>query len=334
MVVVYPCLLTPCGCCLADAGTSQLYASSQDHGFSTSRGKLPPLQRTSSRGHMTSDSRSSLSTSRSPSSSSLSLTSRSCISSVSEEPWVGDPEAISSVRRPRRTRLKLRLDQTFSRSHSLKERAGASAGGKTGLSRSHSLRGSVASLDSVSCGSSPLSGSQTSGVFSRAGGLADTPTQLVRSVDCMSEGLAAVDTTAKSRRTRSLKIRTRGRPTEPDELARHASTSSLRDYAGSPETRSSVWTNESTPEPPDETSPSISRRRSNLQVVVPGGSFQPTPPPSPKPSLLSPNTPMAAPSYPLGALRVPSPTLHPDGPSRRHLFSPATSPSTSPKPDV
>ena len=330
MIVVCPCLLTPCGCCLADAGTSQLSSFSPDHGFSTSRGKLPPLQRTSSRGHVTSDSRSSLSASRSPSSSTLSLASRSCISSVSEEPWLGDPEAISSVRRPRRTRLKLRLDQTFSRSHSLKERAGVSAGGKTGLSRSHSLRGSVASLDSASRGSSPLS-SQASGVFGRAGGLADTPAQLVRSVDCMSEGL---DTTAKSRRTRSLKIRSRGRPSEPDELARHASTNSLRDYAGSPETRSSVWTAESTPEPPNETSPGIGRRRTNLQVAVPGGSFQPTPPPSPKPSLLSPNTSMASPSYPLGALRVPSPTLHTDGPSRRHFFSPAASPSTSPKPDV
>ena len=312
-----------------------MYSSSSDYGFSTSKGKLPPLQRTSSRGHLVSDSQSSINMSRSASSSSLSLSTKGCISSVSEEPWVGDPEAISSVRRPRRTRLKLRLDHTFSRSSSLKESAGH--GGRSALTRSHSLRESAGSLDSTIRCNSPLSYSQhqTSSVFCMSGSLTDAPCQLVRSIDCISEDLAGVDLAAKSKRTRSLKIRSRGRQTAV--LARHASTNSLRDYTGSPETRSSVWTAESTPELPVESSPTgsiIHRRKTKLQLMLPGSTFQPTPTTSPKPALLSPTTPLCAPlnCLPLGAHRLQSPGGFPDGPSRRHFGSPVR--PLAPKPDV
>ena len=233
----------------ADDGSPQLriHLTSADHGFSTSKGKLPPLLRTSSRGHLASESRTGSTMNRSASSSSLLLSARGSPGRASEEPWVGDPEAISSVRRPRRTRLNLRLDHTFSRSSSLKEGVGGRCRSRSALTRSHSLRESACSVASTSRGSSPLSYTQypTSSAFCS---LKRTPCQFIGSIDSISEDLANIDLAAKSRRTRSLKVRGRGRQTLV--LERHASTSSLRDYVGSPGTRSSVWTDESKPERP------------------------------------------------------------------------------------
>ena len=235
----------------ADDGSPQLrlHLTSADHGFSTSKGKLPPLLRTSSRGHLASESRTGGSTmNRSASSSSLLLSARGSPGRASDEPWVGDPEAISSVRRPRRMRLNLRLDHTFSRSSSLKEYVGGRYRSRSRLTRSNSLRESACSVASTSRGSSPLSCTQypTSSAFCS---LKKAPCQFIGSIDSISEDLANIDLAAKSRRrTRSLKLRGRGRQTLV--LERHASTSSLRDYAGSPDTRSSVWTDESKPERP------------------------------------------------------------------------------------
>ena len=232
----------------ADDGSPQLrlHLTSADHGFSTSKGKLPPLLRTSSRGHLASESRTTMN--RSASSYSLLLSARGSPGGrASEEPWVGDPEAISSVRRPRRMRLNLRLDHTFSRSSSLKENVGGRYRSRSALTRSHSLRESACSVASTSRGSSPLSYTQypASSAFCS---LKKAPCQFIGSIDGISEDLANIDLAAKSRRTRSLKVRGRGRQTLI--LERHASTSSLRDYVGSPDTRSSVWTDESKPERP------------------------------------------------------------------------------------
>ena len=194
----------------ADGGTSQLHLTSADHGFSTSKGKLPPLQRTSSRGHLVSESRTDATMNRSASSSSLLLSARG------------------------------------SRSSSLKESMGVAGGRcRSALTRSHSLRESACSVASTSRGSSPLSYTQypTSSAFYS---LKRAPCQFIGSIDCISEDLANIDLAAKSRRTRSLKLRGRGRRTLA--LERHASTGSLRDYVGSPQTSSLVWTDETKPE--------------------------------------------------------------------------------------
>ena len=57
--------------------------------------------------------------------------------------WVGEPEAISSIRRPRRSVSQLKRDQALSRSQSLKDGAYASGTGLSppqSIQRSHSLR--------------------------------------------------------------------------------------------------------------------------------------------------------------------------------------------------
>lgn len=137
-----------------------------------------------------------------------------------KEVWVGDPEAIQSVRRPRKTLAQQRLDNLLNRVDSQKDATKSTIQHWKALKRSQSLKERKA-VESTS----------SSSVFSRSRSLKENAR--TKAMNTMTETLSELDLSNGRRGKRSFRNKTR--------LSVQSSTSTLRDYSSSPETKSGVW---------------------------------------------------------------------------------------------
>ena len=183
--------------------------------------------------------------------------------------WAGDPEAISSVRRPRRTAAQLRLGYALSRSQSLKEGGGckkqnaasssslappppAAGARKSSISRSHSLREATQSNVSSSSHSWRRAHSLKENTSLKEAAVANTSSVTLELSALELGGGRDSKLSSKSRQKRFKKKRPR----------RHTTTCAL---GSSPETKSAVWGNVASEDEEDDGD----LKSSNLSVLGP-----------------------------------------------------------------
>ena len=150
--------------------------------------------------------------------------------------WVGDPEAISSVRRARKTPARQRVEHNWTRSQSLKERsAGVRAGSATSLvSRSNSMRESLRISPQPPGGRSPQPHEGHARAWSRSNSLKEAHAG-GKHVDSGSNEECGVPIPTRSRRPRSVKARRR------HGCSPQSSRNSIAELSGNADVKSAVW---------------------------------------------------------------------------------------------
>ena len=145
-----------------------------------------------------------------------------------QECWAGDPNAIHSIRRPRKTVAQQRLSSIISRSSNKEDLSDYKAAtNATGLNRSQSLKVAKSTLSAA-----------TSGALSRSHSWKENKRHLMKSIENMNEAFSGMD--LKPAR-RSPSTPRQWAPTRQVFLSPQPSLTSLRDLSTSPDTKSGVW---------------------------------------------------------------------------------------------